>query len=556
MHYRKHLISSKTLRFPMLILDNLVTTNDGHLNISVIHEDISFKAFTTASASAKMGTVTKNYQSGMIQGWNKFCFLGGIATVRAKLPGKYDIGGLWPAIWLMGNLARATYVGSSNNMWPWSYDVCDRKKQASQLISACNIVNHYNLKSREGRGAPEIDILEVMGGVEDMAAAGLKTTTNKPYLSSSLQVSPGILKNRPNTGTPPAKGTWYEEGIEYGPNTTLNIFFYGEELAVSPTERDLTYVADAISGNTNIGPEHFEEFHEYTVDWQPGESGYIKWYINGIMIHSINASTLNVTGGMIPDEPMYLLMNVAMSSTWGFVSPPPPGCGPHGVPCFDCGKPVCSCACPSNLCDNFPAHMLIDSVRVYQNADPGEQHIVGCSPPSKPTSTYIKGHQSFYMNNPPMPGETMPILPVADGGGACKVNSDCGSFGQEGEGEKEGTVSHAKKGKSQGSEHAGEFRGYCANGVCVCENRWTGPNCLAATGYDDILYSDNDDDVNIDEPIGFTLTPDLLALFCSFVIGIGGCSYWKYLLDKEVRGDFRLPGMGRYDSAHSLDTLR
>ena len=44
MHYRKHLISSKTLRFPMLILDNLVTTNDGHLNISVIHEDISFKA--------------------------------------------------------------------------------------------------------------------------------------------------------------------------------------------------------------------------------------------------------------------------------------------------------------------------------------------------------------------------------------------------------------------------------------------------------------------------------------------------------------------------------
>ena len=83
----------------------------------------------------------------MVQGWNKFCFVGGIVNVRAKLPGKYNIGGLWPAIWLMGNLARATYVGSSNNMWPWSYDTCSRKKQASQLISACNVVNHYDLKS-------------------------------------------------------------------------------------------------------------------------------------------------------------------------------------------------------------------------------------------------------------------------------------------------------------------------------------------------------------------------------------------------------------------------
>ncbi|RYY82488.1 hypothetical protein EON63_13225 [archaeon] len=34
-----------------------------------------------------------------------------MVEVRAKLPGQYDIAGLWPAIWLLGNLARATYVG-------------------------------------------------------------------------------------------------------------------------------------------------------------------------------------------------------------------------------------------------------------------------------------------------------------------------------------------------------------------------------------------------------------------------------------------------------------
>ena len=41
------------------------------------------------------------------------CWL--VGSVR--LPGQAYIGGLWPAMWMMGNLARATYVGSSNNIW-------------------------------------------------------------------------------------------------------------------------------------------------------------------------------------------------------------------------------------------------------------------------------------------------------------------------------------------------------------------------------------------------------------------------------------------------------
>ena len=56
--------------------------------------------------------------------------------VRLRLPGKSDVGGLWPAFWLMGNLGRATYEHSTNMMWPWSFNKCDRDKQEAQ-VGAC-----------------------------------------------------------------------------------------------------------------------------------------------------------------------------------------------------------------------------------------------------------------------------------------------------------------------------------------------------------------------------------------------------------------------------------
>jgi hypothetical protein len=64
--------------------------------------------------------------------------------------GKHDAGGLWPAMWLLGNMARATYVGSSNNVWPWSYNSCAKGAQSQQRFSACNRVNHYDLHPYQG----------------------------------------------------------------------------------------------------------------------------------------------------------------------------------------------------------------------------------------------------------------------------------------------------------------------------------------------------------------------------------------------------------------------
>lgn len=52
----------------------------------------------------------------MVNSWNKFCFSGGIVEISLKLPGKWDVGGLWPAFWIMGNLGRATYEVSSHQV--------------------------------------------------------------------------------------------------------------------------------------------------------------------------------------------------------------------------------------------------------------------------------------------------------------------------------------------------------------------------------------------------------------------------------------------------------
>jgi len=249
---------------------NLAKTNDGYLNISTIHKETQFQVLDRSS-SPRSKVEKKYYQSAMINGWNKFCFTGGIVEINAKLPGKYDIGGLWPAMWLLGNLARATYVGSSDYMWPWSYNECKRSLQYSQYVSSCNKVNHFDMQPFKGRGAPEIDILEAMPGKEEL----INTPINKPYFSASLQVSPGIPENRPETAQKPDLNYWYNHGLDYGQNTSLNIFFYG--LKLQHKRKEQCYQADALSANSQLTETHFTDFHKYRLEWIPGDNGYIKW---------------------------------------------------------------------------------------------------------------------------------------------------------------------------------------------------------------------------------------------------------------------------------------
>jgi len=423
-------------------------TKNGVLSIKTERKENAYRAFN--EKTKKFFNDKKYIQSAMLQGWNKFCFTGGIVEFSAKLPGSPRIGGLWPALWMLGNLARATYVGSSDYIWPYSYNQCDITNRKSQAVSACSKVNHYGMQPYHGRGAPEIDLIEAMQGDAEKLPS---TTIRRPYQSTSFQVAPGIERDRPVLGMKPKQGHWYT-GMEYNHNnltkSELNPFFYGVTLVHKL--KSYTYQSDALSANLGLNTSHYTNQHIYRVEWEPpakdGTGGYIRWYTDGILMYGITGSNLHTTGSEIPSEAMYLLMNTAVASSWGFPAPCPEGCK---CKCFECGDPDCACALPTGYCENFPASFEIDYVRVFQPVGE-EKYTLGCSPVDRPTSLFIKGHQKRYMEK----DDTLPIQEIRKGGAICSENKNCGTI----------------------------KNGHCSSrGSCVCREEFTGPNCLAHNGF-------------------------------------------------------------------------
>jgi hypothetical protein len=315
-----------------------------------------------------------------------------------------------------------------------------------QAINACTKLNHYGMAPFRGRGAPEIDVIESMQGDTEKLP---NTNIRRPYQSASFQVAPGLERDRPVLGLKPKPGHWYD-GMEYNldnlTKSELNPFFYGVTLVHEP--KSYTYQADALSANLGLNSSHYMKQHKYRVEWEPpeedGSGGYIRWYTDDVFVYGISGSNLNITGTEIPSEAMYLLMNTAVASSWGFPAPCPEGCT---CECFECGNPDCDCALPTGYCENFPAYFDIEYVRVYQ-AVGEKKHTLGCSPVDRPTSLYIQGHQKKYMEG----RDKAPLQSVARGGAECTKNKDCG----------------------------GHMNGECsAVGFCVCRENFTGPNCLA-----------------------------------------------------------------------------
>lgn len=165
----------------------VTTTDDGMLKISTIIDKTMWTRLDSVKKTYKKEETY--FKSGMVQSWEKFCFTGGILEVDVILPGDPYIGGLWPAIWMLGNLGRATYEASTNNIWPWSFDTCDRTLQPAQKISACNAQNHYGMHPFQGRGATEIDVIEVMTGDASAPLDQTSPPISFPYGDMTLQVS-------------------------------------------------------------------------------------------------------------------------------------------------------------------------------------------------------------------------------------------------------------------------------------------------------------------------------------------------------------------------------
>ncbi|KAI0316214.1 beta-glucan synthesis-associated [Amylostereum chailletii] len=343
------------------------TTRDGYLALTMDKAD-------------PVNNHNYSWVSGMIQSWNQFCFTGGLLEVAVQLPGSNNQNGFWPAVWTSGNLGRAGFGATTDGLWPYNYDSCDvgtlpnqthpgtktplaafengdpdHDGQLSMLpgqrLSACTCPgeNHpgpiHSDGSYVGRSAPEIDVFEAL------------VTTAGGEISQSVQMAPfdaeyAWFNTSENLQTPIATLNTYHGGV------------YQQTISAASLTNQSCY---ELSGGC---------FAIYGFEYKPGfDKGYVSWINNNQVVMTVKsegfaANSLTEIGPRaIPQEPMYIIMNFAISL--GFS---------HFID-FD--------ALP------FPSSMLVDYVRVYQ---PKGAHNVGCDPPEFPTAAYIEAYKPAYTN--------------------------------------------------------------------------------------------------------------------------------------------------------------
>lgn len=361
-----------------------VTTADGKAKITM-EKTRKPEYATSLQPDGEAWSVPKNFKSGMVNSWNKFCFTGGYMEMTLKLPGSDKVPGFWPAFWAMGNLGRAGYMPSTGGFWPYSYNVCGKGSNSSsampgskvpdQTISACILgpedpgyVNRtkYGFEEGKARNAPEFDVFEIV----TVRGAGSEA-------SQTLQMAPLIPE-----GTTWANLSMYDEmGIAQGVAYPGGITFMRTEgnQWQGRWSRPGNEYQDSLSAISHLNSSFYESFHTFGVDWDPGN--YLRWYVDGLFAYEVNSNALKEMSAMvdgelvtigerlIPFEPMYMIFNLGMSKDFGEVD-------------------------IENL--PFPSTMEIENVRVYQR--PNKVN-VGCNPPDYPTEQWIACHKERYMTN-------------------------------------------------------------------------------------------------------------------------------------------------------------
>ncbi|KAF9462094.1 glycoside hydrolase family 16 protein [Collybia nuda] len=343
-----------------------ITTKEGALEITLSQKE----------------THDLHYQGGMMSTWNKFCFTGGLIETAVTLPGINNIAGLWPAIWTMGNLGRAGYGASLEGMWPYTYDACDVGTAPNQTINgqpeAATINGDTNAGGAlsflpgqrlsrctcpgephpgpahangeyVGRAAPEIDIFE----------AQITGTPLTGQVSQSAQWAP--FNDR---------YLWF--------NTTENMIIVDADITISNPYLGGAF-QQATSGVTETNQGCYELtsgcFSVYGFEYKPGfDNAYISWVSEGKLVWTLNQAgmaadpVVNISARPIPQEPMYIIANLGMSTNFGDVD-------------------------IEHL--TFPTKMRVDWIRVYQ---PKDAINVGCDPKDFPTQAYINQYIEAYTN--------------------------------------------------------------------------------------------------------------------------------------------------------------
>ncbi|SJX63299.1 related to KRE6-glucan synthase subunit [Sporisorium reilianum f. sp. reilianum] len=322
-----------------------------------------------------------NFQSGMLQSWNKFCFQGGYIETSVILPGAHDNEGFWPAVWMLGNLGRAGYAGTTQGMWPYSYSACDIGTLPNQTNPAKTgpdaALNAHGLYSKDvgnkisflegqrcsactcpgedhpgpnhsvGRSSPEIDVFEV------------QVQNGHGEASQSFQIAPFDANYTWNQS--PSVATLHSADSQFN---TYTGGVYQEAVSAVTKVPDTAY---AQSGGVPV-----KMGVQYEPDWQGDGSGSITWFVNGQPTWTLSGASLaanpytEIGQRLIPTEPMSIVINLALSDGFQKV---------HW-----------------NQID-FPAVMRVDYIRVYQKD--GEPDRISCDPPDHPTAKYINDHMDI-----------------------------------------------------------------------------------------------------------------------------------------------------------------
>jgi Beta-glucan synthesis-associated protein SKN1/KRE6/Sbg1 len=321
-------------------------------------------------------------------------------------------------------------------------------------------------------------------------------------------------------------------------NTSINPFFYGTYLAETKPNEPVTrtkkqaFQADAVGVAHQLSLKHFQKPHTFRLEWQPGRGGRLDWYLRDrpssgrnttrdsdsdndfVHIFGLKDASLNdMMGSQIPIEPMGIIFNVAVSSTWGFPYDTPDWC----PKCFDCDDPKCACSFYPGFCQMIRSKktaMYIDFVRVYQSPNPdvhvGANHTLGCDPPDYPTKEWIHGHSYRYMRNPPFSYEDKhPLRAVQRGGGPCNIDKDCGGdvknnnltaiFERQVQTRSLDTTNRLSHREDDDNQSSTIGRGQCVlhlkqgmlsittemGNVCSCFDGYTGPYCMSIDHIDD-----------------------------------------------------------------------
>ncbi|KAK4505227.1 hypothetical protein PRZ48_003190 [Zasmidium cellare] len=298
------------------------------------------------------------YRSGMLQSWNQLCFKGGVFEVSMSLPGPAGVHGLWPGVWTMGNLGRPGYLATTDGMWPYTYDSCDSGITPNQSMTDgtsflpgqrlpnCVCVGEDHPTPGTGRGAPEIDIVEVSA---DWGGKGFSVATQ------SFQVAPFDIFYYPNYE--------YMETPNYQ-------FSFVNTYTGGPFQQ-------AVSTTTMLNNQWYDgkEYQKYAFEYVPGgdKDSHITWFVGDDEMMKFDARAVGPNGNvgqrLVSEEPMSMVLNLGFSHSWVNID-------------------------MANL--KFPTVMRVDYVRWYQK--PGEE-MVTCDPPGYETTDYIANHPEAY-NNP------------------------------------------------------------------------------------------------------------------------------------------------------------